>query len=174
MNDENKAMFTDAKGDSWHIAITFGDIMRVKKHVKGADGKPLDLCYIAEIGDFKQVTDHIEVIVQCVYWLLQPSICEYTGLNGLAAMEDFYSRIDANTIPNLMKAWYEAIINFTPYPVVKAAMMAAGETRTKSELMMAIEILAGRLVEYTSSEESAELTPGDSAMVNSARWLKPV
>lgn len=159
MNDEKAAIFTDAKGDSWHIAITFGDILRVKQHVKGADGKPLDLCYIAETGDFRQVTDHIEVICQCVYWLIVNNIKEATGLDGRDAMEEFYKRIDSDTVVDMTKAWYEAILNFTPFPVVKAAMMTAGEIKTQRELMVAIELLAGQLTECMNTAEYSASTP---------------
>lgn len=158
MNDEKNAMFTDAKGDSWHITITFGDILRVKQYVKGADGKPLDLCYIAETGNFRQVTDHIEIIVQCVYWLIVNNIKEVTGLDGRAAMEEFYNRIDSDTVVYMTKAWYEAIINFTPYPVVKAAMMAAGDAKRQNELITALELVAGQLVECTNTGVSSEST----------------
>lgn len=166
MNDGNNAIFTDAKGNSWHIAITFGDIQRVKKHVKGADGKPLDLCYIAETGDFKQVTDHIEIICQCVYWLLKPSICEYTGLKGMAAMEDFYAGIDTDTIERMMKAWFEALVNFTPFPVIKAAMIAAWEMTTREQVQAAIDLLAGQLQKYMNMRELSESTQKDILMEN--------
>lgn len=175
MTSMNKdAIFTDAKGDSWHIAITYGDILRVKRHVKGADGKPLDLCLIAEAGDFRQVTDHIEIVVQCVYWLLVDSIREITGLDGMAAMEEFYSRIDSNTIAEMTKAWYEALLNFTPFPVVKAAMIAAGMMKQQADLIAAIDILAGQLEECTSSQESQDAIQQGFLMVNSQRWLNPI
>ncbi|MBQ3349729.1 MAG: hypothetical protein IJG38_04970 [Thermoguttaceae bacterium] len=163
MNDEKNAVFTDAKGDSWRIAITFGDIMRVKNHVIGIDGKPLDLCYIAETGDFRQVTEHIEIVVKCVYWLLYNDIKEIA--DGDTA-NWFYARIDETVLPDLVKAWYEAIVNFTPSPVVKAAMITAGQTKTEAQILAAIEILAGQLKTFTNTPEYSELTPKDTATVN--------
>lgn len=155
------ATFDDAEGVSWHIAIKYGDIQRVRRHVTGADGKPLDLCYIAEVGDFKQVIDHIDIICQCVYWLLQPAITEYSGLSGLQAQEWFFNRVVGDTIQAMALAWHEALLNFTPYPVVKAAMMTAGETITRAELIAAIELLAGRLEESGSTPalSASTLTP---------------
>lgn len=168
------AYFVDSQGDSWYIHITYGDIRRVKQHVLGADGKPLDLCYIAETGDFRQVIDHIEIVVQCVYWLLEGAIHDRTNGYGSYTMEWFYNRIDGDVLPNLMKAWYEALLNFTPYPVIKATMQTAGNLRTKAELIKSIEILAGQLEECMSSEESLESTQSVTPMVNSQRWLNPI
>ena len=155
---ERPATFKDCEGTSWHIAIKYGDIQRVRRHVTGADGKPLDLCYIAEVGDFKQVIDRIDLIVQSTYWLLQPSITEYSGKSGKDAQDWFYNRVDGDTIQAMALAWHEALLNFTPYPVVKAAMITAGETITRAELIAAIELLAGRL-------EGSGSTPALSASV---------
>lgn len=149
--DIRPATFTDTEGVSWHIAIKYGDIQRVRRHVTGADGKALDLCYIAETGDFRQVTDHIDLIAQSVYWLLQPAITEYSGLTGVQAQEWFYNRVDGDVIQAMALAWHEALLNFTPSRVVKAAMMTAWETMTRAELIAAIELLAGRLEESGST-----------------------
>ena len=148
---ERPATFTDCEGASWHIAIKYGDIQRVRRHVTGADGKPLDLCYIAEVGDFKQVIDRIDLIVQSTYWLLQPSIAEYSGKSGQDAQEWFYNRVDGDVIQTMALAWHEALLNFTPSRVVKAAMITAWETITRAELIAAIELLAGRLEESGST-----------------------
>ena len=158
---ERPATFTDTEGAAWHIAIKYGDIQRVRRHVTGADGKPLDLCYIAEAGDFKQVTDRIDLIVQSTYWLLQPSIAEYSGKSGIDAQDWFYNRVDGDVIQAMALAWHEALLNFTPYPVVKAAMITAGETIKRAELIAAIELLAGRLEESMSTPvlSASTLTP---------------
>ena len=148
---ERPATFKDCEGASWHIAIKYGDIQRVRRHVTGADGKPLDLCYIAEVGDFKQVIDRIDLIVQSTYWLLQPAITEYSGLSGVQAQDWFYNRVDGDVIQTMALAWHEALLNFTPCPVVKAAMITAGETIKRAELIAAIELLAGRLEESMST-----------------------
>ena len=148
---ERPATFTDCEGAAWHIAIRYGDIQRVRRHVTGADGKPLDLCYIAEVGDFKQVINRIDLIVQSTYWLLQPSITEYSGKSGQDAQDWFNNRVDGDVIQAMALAWHEALLNFTPYPVVKAAMITAGETIKRAELIAAIELLAGRLKESMST-----------------------
>ncbi len=173
-DEMNDAAFVDKEGTPWHIHITFGDVLRVKEHVLGADGKPLDLCRIAETGDFKQVTEHIEIVCQCVYWLLERAIHDKTNAYGSYTMEWFYNRIDGDVLPNLIRAWYEAVINFTPSLVVRSAMMVARETMKKSELITAIEILAGRLEESMSTLESSEQTQEDFPTGNSARWLNPI
>ena len=158
---ERPATFTDCEGVSWHIAIKYGDIQRVRRHVTGADGKPLDLCYIAEVGDFRQVIDHIDLITQSVYWLLQPAIVEYSGLSGVQAQDWFFNRVDGDVIQAMALAWHEAMLNFTPSRVVKAAMMTAWETITRAELIAAIELLAGRLEESMSTPalSASALTP---------------
>jgi len=160
------AYFVDSEGTPWHLHVTFGDVLRVKKHVLGADGKPLDLCYIAETGDFRQVTEHIEIIVQCVYWLLEDAIHERTNGYGSYTMEWFYNRINGEVLPNLMKAWYEALLNFTPFQAIKSTMMTAWGMRTKAEIIAAIETLAGQLEDYMSLEESSELTQEITPMAN--------
>ena len=152
------ATFTDCEDVSWHIAIRYGDIQRVRRHVTGADGKPLDLCYIAEVGDFKQVINRIDLIVQSTYWLLQPSITEYSGKSGQDAQDWFNNRVDGDVIQAMALAWHEALLNFTPYPVVKAAMITAGETIKRAELIAAIELLAGRLEESMSTPVSSAST----------------
>ena len=157
MNSEN-AVFVDSQNNGWRIDIVYGDIVRVKNHVKGADNMPLDLCYIAETGSFRQITDHIEIIVQCTYWLLYPKISEYSGKSGIESMEWFYNRINGDVLPKLMKAFLEAIINFTPFPVVKATMQTAGNLKTQNELIASIEVLAGQLQECMSTQESSEST----------------
>ena len=163
MGLDRPAIFTDSDGDTWHIVIKYGDILRVKKYVTGADNKPLDLCYIAETGDYRQVIDHIDVICKCVYWLLHNDIKERTGKTGADAQEWFYSRITGDVIQDVTIAWYEALVNFTPYPVVKAAMMAAGERQTRAELIAAIELLAGRLEDYMSTPALSASTPTATA-----------
>ena len=160
---ERPATFTDCEGASWHIAIKYGDIQRVRRHVTGADGKPLDLCYIAEVGDFKQVIDRIDLIVQSTYWLLQPSIAEYSGKSGQDAQEWFYNRVDGDVIQTMALAWHEALLNFTPSRVVKAAMITAWETMTRAELIAAIELLAGRLEESMSTPVSSASTLAPTA-----------
>ena len=168
------AYFVDTHGDSWHIDITYGDIRRVKEHVLGADGKPLDLCYIAETGDFRQVIDHIEIVVQCVYWLLERTIHDRTNDYGSYTMEWFYNRINGEVLPKLTQAWYEAIINFTPAQVVKTAMMTAWEEMKQEEIVEAINILVGQLNTSMNTLESSESIPEASLMGSSARWLNPV
>ena len=162
---ERPATFKDCEGASWHIAIKYGDIQRVRRHVTGADGKPLDLCYIAEVGDFKQVIDRIDLIVQSTYWLLQPSIAEYSGKSGQDAQDWFYNRVDGDTIQAMALAWHEALLNFTPSRVVRAAMITAWETIERAELIAAIELLAGRLEESMSTPalSASTLTPTATA-----------
>lgn len=158
------ATFMDCEGVGWHIAIRYGDIQRVRRHVTGADNKPLDLCYIAETGDFRQVIDHIDIVTQTVYWLLQPAITEYSGLSGLQAQEWFYNRVDGDTVQAMALAWHEALLNFTPSRVVKAAMMTSWETIKRAELIAAIELLAGRLEASGSTPELSASTLTATAM----------
>lgn len=160
------ASFTNTGGEYWQINITYGDIVRVRQHVQGADGKPLDLCYIAETGNFRQVIDHIDITVKCVYWLLYPQLKESYGMDGLELQEWFYNHIDSKTLQEMSKAWYEALLNFTPFPVIRATMMTAGNMKTKAELVKAIEILAGALQECMSSPESLEPTPTNTPTAN--------
>lgn len=164
MNDN--AIFRDNTGTGWNVNITYGDIIRVKQHVQTTEGKPLDLCYIAESGDFTEVSSHIDVIAQCMFWLLYPLIAEYSGKSGIEAQDWFYSRIDGDTIPSLITAWREAIVNFTPSPSIKTAMMIAGGMKDKAEIVTAIQLLAGQLETCTDMpvllESILEDTPTDN------------
>ena len=162
------AVFTNTGNEFWQITITYGDIVRVRQHVLGADGKPLDLCYIAETGDFKQVVDHINIIVKCVYWLLYPQLKEHYKMGGEELQEWFYSHIDGNTLQGMAKAWYEALVNFTPFQVVRTAMQIAWNEMKQEEIVEAINLLVGQLETSTSTPEFSGLTLEDSLMANSS------
>lgn len=168
------AAFTNTSNEHWQITVAYGDIVRVRQHVLGADGKPLDLCYIAETGDFRQVIDHIDIVVKCVYWLLYPQLKEHYRLVGEELQECFYNHIDGNTLQAMIKAWYEALVNFTPFQVVNTAMQIAWNEMKQEEIVEAINLLVGQLETSTSTPESSDLTPEDSPMANSSRWLNPV
>ena len=165
------ASFTNNGGEYWQINITYGDIIRVRQHVMGVDGKPLDLCYIAETGDFRQVTDHINIVVKCVYWLLYPQLKESYVMDGVELQEWFYNHIDGDTIADMGKALYEAIVNFTPSLAVKTAMITAGELMTQAQLVAAIESLVGQLNGCTNTQDSLESIPQDSPSGSLHRWL---
>ena len=146
---QQSAVYRDSDGTGWQITITYGDIVRVMRHVQTADNRPLDLCAMAETGNLTPVTDHLHVLVKCVYWLLQPAIIEHTGLNGIQAQEWFYDRVDADALESMSKALLIAITNFTPSPTIKAAIMTAGELADKAAIVTAIESLAGLLNDCT-------------------------
>ena len=61
-------------------------------------------------------------------------------------------------------AWHEALLNFTPSRVVRAAMMTAWETIIRAELIAAIELLAGRLEESMSTPGLSASAPTPTAM----------
>ena len=153
---QQPAIFKDSEGAAWQITIKYGDILRAMRHVQTADNKPLDICYMAETGELSSITDHIHILVKCVYWLLQPDITDYTGKTGQDAQEWFYSRIDANCLESMSKALLQAIANFTPSPVIKTAILTAGELADKAQIVTALEILAGQL-------DGSTITPAQSA-----------
>ena len=68
------ADFTDKPGKVWLLDITFGDVERVRAHVSGVDGKPLDLLEIAEGGNFSPISGSVRKVIEVVFWLLYPAL----------------------------------------------------------------------------------------------------
>lgn len=147
-----EAIFRDSEGLGWQITINYGDILRVMRHVQTPEGKPVDLCRMAETGDITPVTANLHTLIKTVYYLLQPDIIDYTGMGGNEAQLWFYDRIDANALEQMSAALLEAIANFTPSPTVRAAIMTAGELMTKAQIVTALDILAGQLSESTTTQ----------------------
>lgn len=137
------ATFTDSKGLQWSLDIKVRDIERVKAHVKGNGGKPVDLLEIAEKGDFSAVSGSVQTVLQVVFWLLLDDImtnfdreqwdADHATLYEMVPEEKrktilqkaadwFGERIGGEEVLAMVKAWEAAILDFIPSPHVKNAV----------------------------------------------------
>ncbi len=136
------ATFTDSKGLEWPIEIKVRDVERVKAHVKGVNGQPVDLLAIAEKGDFSAVSGSVQTVLQVVFWLLLDDImanfdreqwdADHAALYELVPEEkkktvlqkvaDWWGeRIGGAEVLALVRAWETAVLNFIPNPRVREA-----------------------------------------------------
>lgn len=137
------ATFTDSKGLQWSLEIKVRDIERVKAHVKGVNGQPVDLLDIAEKGDFSTISGSVQTVLQVVFWLLLDDImanfdreqwdADHAALYELVpdekrktplqkAADWFGERIGGVEVVNMARAWEEALLNFIPNPRVRTAV----------------------------------------------------
>lgn len=137
------AIFTDSKGLQWSLEIKVRDIERVKAHVSGINGKPVDLLEIAEKGDFSAVSGSVQTVLQVVFWLLLDDImshfdraqwdADHAALYEMVpdekrktvlqkAADWFGERIGGEEVLALVKAWEAAILDFIPSPHVRSAV----------------------------------------------------
>ena len=142
------ATFTDNTGMEWNLDIKVRDIERVKAHVKGVNGNPVDLLDVAEKGDFSAISGSVQTILQVVFWLIfdeimanfdraewdrtHRSLYEYLPEEKnkplvQKAADWFGERIGGEQILPLVKAWEEALLGFIPNPRVKQAIQRVME-----------------------------------------------
>ena len=131
--------FTDNRGEVWTIDITYADVERVKQHMTGADGKPLDLLEIAEQGDFSPISGNVRRVLDTVFWLCLEQIQERFDLdtwnethsNSLIPCSEtplqkaahwFSTRIGSEEILKIVSAWEVAMINFIPNRRIREAV----------------------------------------------------
>lgn len=137
------ATFTDNTGMEWSLNIKVSDIERVKSHVKGVGGKPVDLLEVAEKGDFSAISGSVQTILNVIFWLLLDDIMahfdreawdadhaalyeavpeEKKKTNIQKAADWFGSRISGEQVLQMVKAWEEALLGFIPTPRVRQAI----------------------------------------------------
>lgn len=142
------ATFTDNKGKQWLVEIKVRDIERVKAHVKGFNGQPVDLLDVAEKGDFSAISGRVQQVLDVVFWLCFDEIMEcfdraqwdedHASLYEMCPEEKrkstlqkaadwFGERISGAQVLPLVKAWEEALLNFIPNPRVKEAVQKVME-----------------------------------------------
>ena len=142
------AIFTDSKGLQWSLEIKVRDIERVKAHVKGVNGQPVDLLDVAEKGDFSAISGSVQTVLQVVFWLLLDDIManfdreqwdkDHAGLYEMVpeerkktilqkAADWFGERIGGEEVLALVRAWEEAILGFIPNPRVREAVQKVME-----------------------------------------------
>ena len=135
--------FVDNTGYEWVLDIKVRDIERVKAHVTGINGKPVDLLEIAEKGDFSSVSGSVQIILKVIFWLLLDDIManfdreewdrEHTTLYEVVPEEKkktliqkagdwFGERIGGEQVIEMVRAWEAALLGFIPNPRVREAV----------------------------------------------------
>lgn len=135
--------FVDNTGYEWSLDIKVRDIERVKAHVTGINGKPVDLLEIAEKGDFSSVSGSVQIILKVIFWLLLDDIManfdreewdrDHATLYEVVPEEKrktliqkaadwFGERIGGEQVIEMVKAWESALLGFIPNPRVREAV----------------------------------------------------
>lgn len=174
--------FKDSKGLEWSIEIKVRDIERVKAHVTGVNGQPVDLLDIAEKGDFSAVSGSLQTVLQVVFWLcfeeimanfdkhewdrLHRSLYEYLPEEQnktlvQKAADWFGERIGGAEVLALVRAWEGAILNFIPNPRVQQAVRNVMEREEvyQEKLMEAAEAKALDEIRQNQAQLGVSSTP---------------
>lgn len=135
--------FTDNTGYEWVLDIKVRDIERVKAHVTGINGKPVDLLEIAEKGDFSSVSGSVQIILKVIFWLLLDDIManfdreawdrDHATLYEVVPEEKkktliqkaadwFGERIGGEQVIEMVRAWEAALLGFIPNQRVREAV----------------------------------------------------
>lgn len=182
------ASFTDNKGQHWPIEIKVRDIERVKAHVKGYNGQPVDLLAVAEKGDFSAISGRVQTVLDVVFWLLLDDImdnfdreqwdADHAALYEMCPEEKrksplqkaadwFGERISGEQVLPLVRAWEEAVLNFIPNPRVKEAIQKVWEREEtyQEKVIEAVEKDALEAIDQRQDPPGASSSnlPGKSA-----------
>lgn len=158
--------FKDKNGDMWVLDITFADVERVKKHVTGADGKPLELLEIAEQGDFSPISGSVRRVLDTVFWLLFPEIQTRFGSGTPQELADrFGALLNGDAIVAAIGAWEGAMVNFIPnlrlrealgkvmekQEALRNSVCEVAETQCLKSISDGLDALSGNLPENSAS-----------------------
>lgn len=127
--------FQDKDGKSWTLDIRTSDVWRVKKLVKDREGKPVDLLVMTERADFAPIKNDIATLVDVLAVLCHEeiqarfSVEQYDRDNAgmyemIPELRDepqmkkafrwFADQICSRNLPEVVEAFIDAMINFTP------------------------------------------------------------
>lgn len=121
-------------GNKYSLNITYKDILRVREKTD------IDLCYIAETGDFSKVNSKIDNVVNVVYWLLFDKLnANYS--HPKEARNAFEESITGELLEVMVREWIEGVINFIPVLAVREAARTALIKRTQAEALATIEMI---------------------------------
>ena len=167
------ATFTDNKGLPWTIDIKVRDIERVKAHVRGVNGQPVDLLAVAEKGDFSAISGTVQTVLDVVFWLLFDDImanfdrqawdADHADLYEMCpeerrksplqkAADWFGERISGEQVLPLVKAWEDALLNFIPNPRVKEAIQRVKDREEVYQLRVIEAVEKGALTSLDQKE----------------------
>lgn len=135
-----------------NIHITYAAVERVKAHVTGTDGKPLDLLDIAERGDFSSISGSVRKIIEVVFWLRFPELQEQFGGGTPNELADkFGETLDGDAIVELVDDWEAAMLGFIPNRRVRSAVEKVLEKQ---------KTLQNRIVEQAETLAMNQITDG--------------
>lgn len=172
--------FTDNTGYEWVLDIKVRDIERVKAHVTGINGKPVDLLEIAEKGDFSSVSGSVQIILKVIFWLLLDDIManfdreswdrDHATLYEVVPEEKrktliqkaadwFGERIGGEQVIEMVKAWESALLGFIPNQRVREAV---------EKVMDKQEVYQTKLIETAEATVLKELDQSQEALGKSS------
>lgn len=185
------ASFTDNRGLVWPLEIKVRDIERVKSHVRGVNGQPVDLLAVAEKGDFSTISGSVQTILQVVFWLCFDEIManfdreqwdkDHASLYEMCPEEKqktplqkaadwFGERISGEQVLPLVKAWEDALLNFIPNPRVKSAVEKVME---REEIYQTKLFQAAQSQALDGIRQKEEALGGSSASLPESSDLTP-
>ena len=142
------------KGTKMHI--TYAAVERVKAHVTGNDGKPLDLLDIAERGDFSAISGSIRKVIEVVFWLRYPELKEQFNEGDPQKLADkFGETLDGDAIVALAESWEAAMLNFIPNRRIRQAV---------EKVMEKQKALQERILDVSEAESLRTVTAGLDAL----------
>jgi len=184
------ATFTDNKGLPWSIDIKFRDIERVKAHVKGVNGQPVDLLAVAEKGDFSAISGSVQQVLDVVFWLCFDDIManfdreqwdeDHATLYEMCPEEKrksplqkaadwFGERISGDQVLPLVKAWEEAVLNFIPNPRVKEAIQRVKDREEVYQIRVIEAVEKDTLQKLDQSEDQLGASSSNSPAKSASR-----
>lgn len=159
--------FTDNRNITFQLDVKHRDVLKIKAHLKDDEGKPLDLLELADVGALWKVFGSSQRMLDIVFLLCLSQIDEHFDENAfqtsyaadlalLPALREsvqkrkeywFAAGIGPEQIPQITKAFKEALVNFTPDPRQRAALetvLKNQEELTAAQAERAIRISTSR------------------------------
>lgn len=167
--------FQTTNGLTFSVNIKTKDIRAIKDFVKYPDNKPVDLLEATETGTLAGIYGNVPTLVDVMFILTLDQIKEHFDVEQfdqanrwnyelypeqakepvlIKASRWFGSIIDGNTMIQMVEAFHEAIINFTPSENRRLAMRAIFDKEKEMErLEMECRITAVEVM-YQKSKEN--------------------
>ena len=182
--------FVDNTGYEWSLDIKVRDIERVKAHVTGINGKPVDLLEIAEKGDFSSVSGSVQIILKVIFWLLLDDIMQnfdreewdrdHATLYEVVPEEKrktliqkaadwFGERIGGEQVIEMVKAWESALLGFIPNPRVKEAVEKVMDKQQVYQTKLIETAEATVLTEISRNQEALGASSANSQGKSASR-----
>ena len=159
--------FTDSRKITFTLDIKQRDVIKIKALLKDSEGEPLDLLELADTGNLWKIFGSSQLMLDMIFLLCLPQIDEHfvladfdkTHEDDLSLIPElasslqkkkaywFAEGIGPEQIPEITKAFKEAIVNFTPNPHQRAALEAVLENQealTQAQAQRAIRISNSR------------------------------